>query len=157
MSTSAIIEKMIEHRALASDEDYEAFESEWDQLVENFSVEDFPQILNVFYDETEDHEFMWGVVHLIEDESYMPEEDYLKCIALYSPDMTDAHEWAMLLNIRILNTQHCYEKYVNIICELDKESQNRMLNLLSDLKEESQEHFGEKVDSIFKAVEQCGR
>ena len=64
-----------------------------------------------FCDDTKDDEVMFGIIHLIEQ---LQGEEYLKTIAICTPDMKDAHDWAMTLNKRIINSQkYCLSEKVN--------------------------------------------
>lgn len=141
------IDRLFEARKLSSPEEYEQFESSLIALQENIQICDISKICKVFYDDTQDEEVMFGLIHFIEQ---FPKEEYLQCIAMCSPDMTDAHDWAMILNKRILNNQEYFDKYVEIICDIKTPDKTKIMNLLMDVKEDCPDRFGEKVDWILR-------
>ena len=85
-------------RKPSSEEEFKLFEDALHKLQGNITIDDVYEICNAFCDDCEDDEVMFGIIHLIEQ---LEMDGYLKCIALCSPDMVGAHEWAMTLNIGI--------------------------------------------------------
>lgn len=151
MNNQIHIDRLFQARKLASSQEYEAFEASLIALQENIQISDISKLCKVFYDDTEDEEVMFGLVHFIEQFS---RDEYLKCIAMCAPDMTDAHEWAMILNKRILNHPEYFSKYTEIIAAMEEPDQTKIINLLMDVKEDHPDRFGEKVDHILeKALE----
>ncbi|MCM1385425.1 MAG: Imm30 family immunity protein [Lachnoclostridium sp.] len=151
MEKNAQIQQLYHCRKLSTDEECELFEDALQDLDGNIEMEDVNQICQAFYDDTEDDELMSGMIHLIEQ---LISEEYLKCIALCTPAMKDAHDWAMTLNKRILNSQKYFEKYVEVIDGLEQEEKEKILNLLADVKQDNPDRFGEKVDMIYEKVSQ---
>lgn len=94
---------------------------------------------------------MFGMIHLIEQ---LQGEEYLKKIAICTPDMKDAHDWAMTLNKRIINSQKYFEKYIEIIGELEKEYKEKILKLLVDVKNDNPKRFGDKIDMLIERTVQ---
>ena len=86
------IQQLINSRKLSTNEEYELFEGALQALHMSISIDD---------------EVMFGIIHLIEQ---LQGEEYLKTIAICTPDMKDAHDWAMTLNKRIINSQKYFEK-----------------------------------------------
>ena len=64
--------------------------------------------------------------------------------------MKDAHDWAMILNKRIINSQKYFEKYIEIIGEFEKESKEKILKLLLDVKNDNPKRFGDKIDMLIE-------
>lgn len=147
MSKYEYINRLINARNLISDEDYAQFESALIQLDETIKIEDVYDICKAFTDTTNDDEVMFGIIHLIEK---LQGEDYLKCIAICTPTMTEAHEWAMTLNKRIINSDRYYMMYIDVINSLDMELKGKILRLLVDVKNDNPKRFSEKVDFILK-------
>lgn len=92
---------------------------------------------------------MFEIVHLIEQ---LQGDEYLKCIAICSPKMVDAHIWAMTLNTRILNSQIYFERYIDVIDKLEKPYKEKIIKLLLDVKNDNPKRFAEKVDLICKRI-----
>lgn len=147
MDNQIHIDRLFQARKLASSQEYEAFEASLIALQDKLQMSDISKLCQVFYDDTEDEEVMFGLVHFIEQ---FPRDEYLKCIAMCTPDMTDAHEWAMILNKRILNCQEYFAQYTEIITALEKPDQTKIINLLMDVKGDHPDRFGEKVDHILE-------
>lgn len=145
MNNKNQIQQLLNARQLSSDKEYELFENALEQLQGNINIEDIYEICKVFYDDTKDDEVMFEVVHLIEQ---LQGEDYIKCIVLYSIDMIEAHNWAMLLNKRIINTSEYLDNYIDAIKKLNSCSKNKIWDLLIHIKNDNPKKFGEKVDLI---------
>ncbi len=92
---------------------------------------------------------MFEIIHLIEQ---LQGDEYLKCIAICSSDMVEAHEWAMTLNKRIINSQRYFKKYIDVIDKLEKADKEKILKLLLDVKNDNPNRFASKVDLIYEKV-----
>lgn len=149
MSKNEYINCLINARNLNSDEDYAQFESALRQLDGSIKVEDVYDICKAFIDTTNDDEVMFGIIHLIEK---LQSEEYLKCIAICTPNMTEAHEWAMTLNKRIINSDKYYMMYIDVINRLDIELKRKILGLLVDVKNDNPKRFSKKIDFILKKI-----
>ncbi len=147
MDNSTQIQQLIKNRKLSSEEEFKLFEDALHKLQGNITIDDVYEICNAFCDDCEDDEVMFGIIHLIEQ---LEMDGYLKCIALCSPDMVGAHEWAMTLNKRIINNQLYFEKYIDVIDKLEKPYKEKILKLLLDVKNDNPKRFTEKVDLIYK-------
>lgn len=147
MNKTFQIQQLVNARKLSSTEDYLSFENALQELQGNICINDIYQMSKVFCDDTGDEEVMFGLVHLIET---LVGEEYLKCIALCSPDMIEAHDWAMTLNKRIINSPLYFEQYIRVIKGLETDNKMKILELLNDLKNDNPKRFSEKVDIIIK-------
>lgn len=148
MNHQEMIKQLYGARMLSTESDFELFDDALAQLDGAITVDDVYDICKVFHDGTNDDEVMFGMVHLIEQ---LSGNDYLKCIARFTPNMNEAPEWAMLLNIRILNSQQDFNEYITIIRNLDVHSKDKILSLLKAIKNDNPQKFGEKVDLIFNS------
>ena len=110
-------------------------------------IDDIAEICKAFDDDTKDDEVMFGIIHLIEQ---LQGEEYLKKIAICTPDMKEAHDWAMTLNKRIINSQKYFEKYIEIIGDLEKEYKEKILKLLVDVKNDNPKRFGDKINMLIE-------
>ena len=144
------IQQLINSRKLSTNEEYELFAGALQALHMSISIDDIADICEAFCDDTKDDEVMFGIVHLIEQ---LQGEEYLKTIAICTPDMKDAHDWAMTLNKRIINSQKYFEKYIEIIGELEKDYKEKILKLLVDVKNDNPKRFGDKIDMLIERTE----
>lgn len=149
MTKKKLINQLINSRKLSSNEEYEQFEDALIKLQGNVQVDDIYELCNAFYDNTESEEVMFGLVHLIEE---FVSEEYLRCIAICSPNMIDGHDWAMTLNKRILNSNNYFHKYVEVLTNIESSYKTKILKLLIDVKNDNPIKFGEKVDYIIEKV-----
>ena len=136
-------------RKLYSSEERIIFEDALINLQGNILIDDICELCKIFCDDTEDEEMMFGLIHLIEQ---CKGQEYLRCIAKFSPNMTEAHDWAMILNKRILNSQNYFQPYAEIIVDLESNYQTSIIELLMDVKNDNPKMFGEKVDYILEKV-----
>lgn len=151
LDKSIQIQQLINARKLNTNEEFELFEGALQALQASITIDDIAEICKAFYDDTQDDEVMFGIIHLIER---LQGEEYLKKIAICTPDMKDAHDWAMTLNKRIINSPKYFEKYIEIINKLEKEHKEKILELLVDVKNDNPKRFGEKIDTLIERVVQ---
>lgn len=151
MDKSIQIQQLINARKLSTNEEYVLFEDALQALQASIIIDDIAEICKAFYDDTQDDEVMFGIIHLIES---LQGEEYLKKIAICTPDMKDAHDWAMTLNKRIINSPEYFGKYIEIINKLEKEYKEKILELLVDVKNDNPKRFGEKIDTLIERVVQ---
>lgn len=150
MDKSIQIQQLINARNLSTNEEYLSFESALRSLQKNITIDDVTEICKTFCDDTQNDEVMFEIIHLIEQ---LQGEEYLKKIAICSPDMKDAHDWAMTLNKRIINSQRFFEMYIDVISELEEESKKKILLLLDDVKNDNPKRFAKKIDILYERVE----
>lgn len=141
------ISQLFAARRLSSNKEYEMFENALETLQNNITVDDIHAICQVFYDDTVDDEVMFGLIHLIEQ---LQGTDYMKNIVISSPQMMTAHNWAMTINKRIINSSKYFDEYISIINNLDSVKKEKILKLLVDIKNDNPKKFEEKVDLIFQ-------
>lgn len=147
MDNNIKIQQLINSRKLSTNEEYVLFEDALQALQMSITIDDIAEICKAFCDDTKDDEVMFGIIHLIEQ---LQGEEYLKKIAICTPDMRDAHDWAMTLNKRIINSQKYFEMYIEIIGELEKEYKEKILKLLVDVKNDNPKRFGDKIDIMIE-------
>lgn len=143
------INKLLATKKLSTNEECIEFEAALRELQNNLSVEDIDSLSEVFWDDTEDYEVMFGLIHMIED---MRGEAYLNKIAVCTPKMKEAHEWAMTLNKRIINSPEYYTMYINTIRSLDESEKNSILALLEDVKNDNPKRFADKVEYLKQQI-----
>ena len=150
MNKEAIIQNLIKSRRLSSNDEFDMFEQALLALQDNLEIEDISEVCRAFFDDTQDDEVMFGLIHLIER---LRGSECLREIAKCTPDMNDAHDWAMTLNKRIINSQEYLEMYIDVINSLDVNSKRKILGLLEDVKNDNPKRFAEKVDYLNNGVQ----
>ncbi len=149
MEKDKYIKQLFSSRKLSTYEEHVLFEDALQALHACATVDDVSEICKAFYNDTQDEEVMFGIIHLIEQ---FCGEQYLKVIAMCTPNMSDAHEWAMILNKRIINSTKFFDKYIEVINLLEKEYKEKILKLLLDVKNDNPQKFGEKIERLFNQV-----
>ncbi len=144
MNKELLIEQLIKARKISTDEEFHTFENTLAELDGNINENDISELCKAFDDDTSDDEVMFLLVHLIEA---VEGDGYLKTIAHCSPDMK-AREWAKTLNRRILNSDGDFNVYAEIICGMNGSEREKILRLLSEIKQDNEKRFGAKVDKI---------
>ena len=147
MENNGYIIQLIENRRLTTYEEHVSFMNAMEALSEKATIDDVSEICKSFFDDTLDDETMFSVIHLIEK---FRGEQYLKIIAVNSPQMLEGHNWAMTLNKRIINSSLYLDKYIEVIQQLEKGYKEKLLELLIEIKNDNPQKFGDKIDRIVK-------
>ena len=124
------IQELIQARNLASQAECAKFENALSALWGKLEADDLDDVLKAFSDETADDELMFSLVHLVEQNDG---DEYLRKIALLTPEMDGAREWAKMLNRRILNSGPHSERYRKIIGTLGDSQKEKITALLDAL------------------------
>jgi hypothetical protein len=110
---------------------------EYDELIGQLAREEpldplqLPDLLLTFFDDTEQREVMWGLVHHVED---YPAALYVSRLVETLPEMIpQAHEWALLLLRRVLNAESDRLLLQQAYRAQPMERQPRILGLLREL------------------------
>ena len=80
MDNKVEIQKLIEARKLSTSEEYTIFEDALNALQGKISIDDVSDICRAFYDDTQDDEMMFGIIHLIEKLGKQVNNKYIYCI-----------------------------------------------------------------------------
>ncbi len=149
MDKTALIQKLRETRNLSTYEECVAFDEAILSLQDLISPNDIEMLCGAFFDNTQDDEVMFGLVHLIES---LDERECLRMIARCSPNMSEARGWAKILNIRIINSQEYAKMYVDVIKSLNSDAKGKILDLLEDIKNDNPKRFADKIDYMKKMI-----
>ena len=142
MENQELISKLFKSIKLASNEEFNQFEDSLIELEKTIKIDDIYELCKVFYDNTECEEVMFGLVHLIEK---FASEEYLRYIAICSPNMVDGYNWSMTLNKRILNSNNYFHKYVEVLTNIESSYKTKILKLLIDIKNDNNIKFGKRL------------
>ena len=130
MDKKVHIQELIKARNLASQDECAMFENALSALWGKLEADDLDDVLKAFSDGTASDELMFSLVHLVEQNDG---DEYMRKIALLTPDMDDAKEWAKMLNRRILNSESHSERYRKIIDALDDSQKAKITAFLEQL------------------------
>ncbi len=110
-----------------------------------------PELVKFFDDNAEFYEMMFSIIHLIET---FEDTSYVKGIIKSLPDFwNQSPEWASTIHIRILNSEHIRNLYLNEIRDIEFEKKNVLIKLLESINEEN-EKFIEKTTPLLNILNQ---
>ncbi|HDX9608715.1 TPA: hypothetical protein ROY11_005926, partial [Bacillus cereus] len=98
---------------------------------------------------------MFGLVHFIED---FEMEKYLTEMPKALPKMVEnAKEWAMLLNIRILNNDLYRSEYAKILVGMNNDIKLTVINLLNEIISDDPKRFEGVANEILSELKEVDR
>jgi hypothetical protein len=146
----AELQRLKDNRLLRTDEEFGHFEGARDNLIGVTDPAIIPRLCEAFDDATEDHEVMFGLVHFVE---HFDRKAYLLELAKAVPSMLPrAQEWAKILHYRILNTPDTRGMYNDVISQMDNETQQVIVDLLNQIKDEDLLLFQNHVEEVLGAA-----
>ncbi|SDL29126.1 Immunity protein 30 [Paenibacillus jilunlii] len=140
------IAQLYHNRLLRTELECEAFDLALEGLAGDTEDAVIHQIFNVFDDDTEQEDVMFGLVHFVE--SYQMEM-YLTQLLESLPDMLEnARNWAIVLNQRILEDDLCRREYADIAAGMTPRIKRSLAFLLEEIKEDNPRLYERKVNAI---------
>ena len=149
MDKTTLIKQLSDASKLESEADFQQFEDALDELATQFTTEDIPAICKIFSDSNDETDYMYALIHLMED---CVGDAYLYQIAVCTPQMLNAREWAKVLNIRIVNSDKYLNDYIRIISGLEREAQNQIIALLREIRDEYPQKVSLRIDNLLTNV-----
>jgi hypothetical protein len=144
------LQRLKDSRLLRTDEEFDHFEGARENLIGVTDPAIIPRLCEAFDDATEDHEVMFGLVHFVE---HFDREAHLLALAKATPSMLPrAREWAEIFHYRILNNPDTREMYRDVLIQLDNETQQVIVDLLNEIKDEDPLIFKDHVDEILEGL-----
>lgn len=140
------IEKLKNSRFIRNDEEFKNFEQ---AIINLSSVNDcrvIKKLCEVFEDDTECEDVMFGLVHLIE--SFRGENAIKEFIEAVPSMLSHAKEWVNIIHYRILNNDFSRKEYINALKKVDIQTKQVIIKVLEDISKEDSEKFKTHVDEI---------
>jgi hypothetical protein len=150
MDIAAEILRLQKSRLLRNSLEVRDFESAIENIV---SLKDYSLIKDLctgFDDKTENHEVMFGLVHVIED--FEGEEGLFEMVNAVPSMLSHAKEWATILNYRVLNHEPSRELYIQVLKKVDVQVKNTFIQILKEIKTEDPARFEVSVNEILSAL-----
>lgn len=123
------IDELLLNRYLRTANEIDVFDEHLQSLRNLGDDGAIPVLLSVLTDDTEQHEVMWGLVHLVE--SY-GKDRYIPAIVSVLPTMSeDSPEWAEIMVCRILNSNECLQLFRTCFLGQGQPARNEILAFLS--------------------------
>jgi hypothetical protein len=97
-----------------------------------------------FYDDTEDEEVMFGLVHAIE--SIGGDNLYWTFVGI--EHMKEARNWSKIILYRILNDEEGIKKVPSVMDALPQKNRKYIIDLLEEIKDEDYDMFSRSIDFI---------
>ena len=142
----ALYTKLYENRLLKSDVQMGIFEECLNQLAGDFKEDDIVELCQILDDNTMEYEVMFGVIHLLETLS--SEKAFASTIEGIVKIKTHSPIWAKTITYRCLNDAFSIEMINKILPTLHKEIKDGFYDLLSEIKTEDGQKFGDSINEI---------
>ncbi|MCU5584370.1 Imm30 family immunity protein [Bacillus toyonensis] len=155
MDYQSEIKRLYSCRFLKNQSECEEFDSVLENLADCDDEKLIKELCIVFEDETQEEEVMFGLVHFIED---FEMGKYLTEMPKALPKMVEnAKEWAMLLNIRILNNDLYRSEYAKILVGMNNDIKLTVINLLNEIISDDPKRFEGVANEILSELKEVDR
>ena len=145
------VRRLYSCRFLKNQSECEEFDNILENLADCTDEKLIKELCIVFEDETQEEEVMFGLVHFIES---FEMEKYLTEMPKTLPKMVgSAKEWAMLLNIRILNSDLCRSEYAKILVGMNHDIQLTVNNLLNEIIADDPKRFESTANEVLSQLQ----
>ena len=138
--------KLYKNRLLKNNVQISAFEECLNQLADDFKEDDIIELCQILDDDTMEFEVMFGVIHLLETLS--SEEAFVSTIQGIHKIKKHSPIWAKTITYRCLNDEFSIEMINKILPTLHKEIKDGFYDLLSDIKAEDEQRFGDAINKL---------
>lgn len=138
--------KLYENRLLKNAVQVSTFEEYLNQLADDFKEDDIVELCQILDDNTMEYEVMFGVIHLLETLS--SEEAFVSTIVGIVKIKRHSPIWAKTITYRCLNDAFSIEMINKILPVLCKEIKDGFYDLLSEIKAEDEQRFGDAIKKI---------
>jgi hypothetical protein len=153
MDGNSDINKVYTNRLLQNQAEVTEFEQALSNLIRSADVSIIGDLCMGFDDDTDKYEVMFGLVHGIEQLYKDRIEEGLNLIAVTVPKVINrAEEWMEILHYRILNHEQVRITYGKVLSKMDIETKEIIINLLTNIKGEDPDMFGNSVDEVLKSL-----
>ncbi|EOO34104.1 Imm30 family immunity protein [Bacillus mycoides] len=155
MGSKSEIKRLYSCRFLKNQSECEEFDNVLENLADCDDEKLIKDLCIVFEDETQEEEVMFGLVHFIES---FEMEKYLTEMPKALPKMVEsAKEWAMLLNIRVLNNDLYRSKYAKILIGMNSDIKLTVINLLNEIIFDDPKRFEGVANEILSELKEVDR
>ena len=155
MDYQSEVKRLYSCRFLKNQSECEEFDSVLENLADCDDEKLIKELCIVFEDETQEEEVMFGLVHFIED---FEMGKYLTEMPKALPKMVEsAKEWAMLLNIRILNNDLYRSEYAKILVGMNHDIKLTVINLLNEIISDDPKRFEGVANEILSELKEVDR
>jgi len=147
------VKKLKNSRLLKREEDINIFEGAIINVLNKSDITGIRVLCYGFYDETENDEVMFSLIHSIEsyDKTY-PLEGTLTEFASAVPNMIPhAREWAKTIHKRILNDQVSLETYVKVVSRIDENARVVIMDIIKEISDKKPSRFKSTADLLLKS------
>ncbi|ASI73557.1 Imm30 family immunity protein [Bacillus cereus] len=152
MDYQSEVKRLYSCRFLKNQSECEEFDSVLENLADCTDKELIQELCIVFEDETQAEEVMFGLVHFIES---FEMEKYLTEMPKALPKMVEsAKEWAMLLNIRILNNDLYRSEYAKVLVGMNHDIQLMIINLLNEIIADNPKRFESTANEVLSQLQE---
>lgn len=145
-----LIELAHASRLLRDPSDVEAFERALGRYAARMRPEDLPDLLGLFDDDTEHHEVMFGLVHLVDE---FPAAVWIRAYLDALPRLgSRAPEWAETLMARSVNSAETSGLLVDTLRTSGPDTQRAAAGLLAGLAQVQPKPVGVRAEAVLRAL-----
>lgn len=150
MNAKYYIQKLNENKLLRNQIECEEFDNAL-EILSNYDDKDLIEdLLLVFDDSTDEDEVMFGLIHFIEKYEM---NLYLNGLIRTLPQMlSNAKDWAIILNKRILNSEQYRNAYIKVINNMGEEYKSMISNLMNEIKFNNPKKFEDSVNNLISKL-----
>jgi hypothetical protein len=143
-------EKLYANRLMQDNEQIALFEEALERIGSELNPKHIPLFCRAFDDETEHHEVMYGMVHMVEryDKLSSPAEATAEFISAIPLMLPQAAEWLETLLFGILNDNAARQVFAEQLAISPPEVQNQVRNALRKIVADDPEAFQTKVAEV---------
>lgn len=144
------IKDLEKYRDLNQDNNAEKFESVLGDIARLKDPKCIKKLVDFFDDDSDFHEVLFGIVHLIEE---FDDHTYLQELAPSMPKLiNESPYWAKVLHYRILNSPATLAEYRALLPSLSNDIKIELKDFLLIIKNEDKE-FADRCDQLISGME----
>ena len=145
----SIYNNLKNNRMLKNDAEIKQYEHGLELLSSNFSEDDIIDLCLAFDDNTNNHEVMFGAIHLLETLS--SELAYINTIIGVVNMFSTSPMWAKTILYRILNDEASVQMIKRINSRLENKTYENFKLILEQIKAEDCDKFGNIIDELISS------
>ena len=137
------------NRFMRTEKETLLFEEALEEISETNDYRIIGKLIDVFEDDTEQEEVMWGLIHTIEYLGELSPKESLKLqINAIPANVEKCREWVEIMHFRILNHDEYRKLFAEVLKEVNVQVQETIVNLLNEIKNEDPVKFKDKVEEV---------
>lgn len=147
MDVQELANTLYEARRMRTPDEVQSFERAREALAASKNPAVIAHLLAALDDSTEHEEVMWGLVH---DAEAFEREAYVNAlVSSMSQMLPHAKDWAILLHMRILNSDDAVELYRKVLPTVPEETQRSIREILEEIQR-TRPKYSKQIRALLK-------